>query len=1036
MNRRLLTALGAAVLLIAATLPATAIAKSPATRTWERVDRSALGKIDSDLVKQMLGGGNRSANVMVQLAPAPVAVRSADAQAAGRPLSKADKQAIRGQIKRGQDALKSAIVGAGGKVQRQYQDAYNGIRVRVSIRNVPKLAALPGVVSIHPIRIYHKTLTTAVPFTGVPAAWQDFGYTGKGVKIAIIDSGIDYTHADFGGAGTPEAFAANDPTIIEPGSFPTAKVAGGTDLVGDAYDPESTDPNLYTPHPDADPIDCITFEHGTHVAGIAAGQGVKADGTTYTGPYDASVDFSSFKVGPGVAPEATLYAFRVFGCQGATDVVVDAINAAVAADVDVINMSLGADMGEADDPDAVAANNASKAGIAVVISAGNAGPVPYIVGSPGTATRAITVSAQDAVPTFPLALVDLPVQPDQAGINMNAGPLPLSKSLVVLKASPTTVRLGCTAADYDGFDVTGKIVAIKRGACAFVDKGAVAQGQGAAGIIVINRDDVPSGELPVFLGYNPELFTIPMVGLAKDAQFALLASDGLGITLKPNGTTANPTYTQSADFTSMGPRHGDSALKPDISAPGVAITSALVGSGDLGTSFGGTSMASPYTAGVAALVLQAHPSWSPARVKAAIVNTADPDGVDGYEPLLAGSGEVQPRKAVDTVGLATLGGGTSTLSFGYEPHGRSYRETKDVTLTNTGGRSITYDLSAGFVGADWGATFTFSPSHVRVGAHSSRTVHVTISLSKADLAALPGADEGPDGTTLNSVRGAVVATPRGSAPGRYALRVPFLLVPRGLSNVEATKTLQWSLAGGIASSSTKIKNNGNHAGIADQYAWGESDANEHLGITDIRATGVQTLPGILPPGDSLLVFAVNMYGRWSTPSDLDVEVEIDVDGDAVTDFYLVGFDSGALFAGAFDGAVLSFLFDADFNLVDLWPAVAPTNGSTYLLATAASSLGLAGGASSFDYETFVYPVFVGVSPDAASGTGHFDALAPALSTGEYIPLTHGQSVQLPLTVDTARFATDPALGWLIASNDDANGRRQADLIPIGTLPTP
>ena len=527
-----------------------------------------------------------------------------------------------------------------------------------------------------------------------------------------------------------------------------------------------------------------------------------------------------------------------------------------------------------------------------------------------------------------------------------------------------------------------------------------------------------------------------MIGPAKDAQVALLASDGLGITLKPTARRPTRPTRQSADFTSIGPRHGDSALKPDISAPGVAITSALVGSGDLGTSFGGTSMASPYTAGVAALVLQAHPSWSPARVKAAIINTADPDGVAGYEPLLAGSGEVQPRKAVDTVGLATLGGGTSTLSFGYEPHGSSYRETKDVTLTNTGGRSITYDLSAGFVGADWGATFTFSPSHVRVGAHSSRTVHVTISLSKADLAALPGADEGPDGTTLNSVRGAVVATPRGSAPGRYALRVPFLLVPRGLSNVEATKTLQWSLAGGIASSSTKIKNNGNHAGIADQYAWGESDANEHLGITDIRATGVQTLPGILPPGDSLLVFAVNMYGRWSTPSDLDVEVEIDVDGDAVTDFYLVGFDSGALFAGAFDGAVLSFLFDADFNLVDLWPAVAPTNGSTYLLATAASSLGLAGGASSFDYETFVYPVFVGVSPDAASGTGHFDALAPALSTGEYIPLTHGQSVQLPLTVDTARFATDPALGWLIASNDDANGRRQADLIPIGTLPTP
>ena len=295
-----------------------------------------------------------------------------------------------------------------------------------------------------------------------------------------------------------------------------------------------------------------------------------------------------------------------------------------------------------------------------------------------------------------------------------------------------------------------------------------------------------------------------------------------------------------------------------------------------------------------------------------------------------------------------------------------------------------------------------------------------------------------DGTAFNSIRGAVVATPRGTAVGRYPLRVPFLLVPRGLSDIEAQKTLKWKLAGGIASSSTKIENDGNHAGIADQYAWGESDANEHFGITDIRATGVQSLAGVggLSPTDRLLVFAVNLHGRWSTPSDLDVEVEIDVDADGATDFILVGFDSGALFAGAFDGAVLSFLFDADGNLVDLWPAVAPTNGSTYLLATAASSLGLTGGASSFDYETFVYSVFLDIPSDEASGTGHFDALAPALSTGAYIPLAKGQEVKLPLTVDTAKFATDPALGWLIASNDDANGRRQADLIPIGTLPTP
>jgi subtilisin family serine protease len=1038
MNRRLLTAIAAAVLLIVASLPTTALAKPP-TRTWDRVDAETLGRIDPALAKEMLGGGNRTVSVMVQLGAEPVAVRAAAAATAGRTLSKADKAAIRRGVKSTQDALKPAIARAGGKVQRQYQDAYNGMRVRTSVKNLGKIAALPGVVAVRPIRVVHRTLANALPFTDVPAVWEDYGYTGKGVKIAVIDSGIDYTHAGFGGPGTPAAFAANDPTIVEPGSFPTTKVAGGTDLAGDDYDPESDDPNLNTPKPDPDPIDCITDGHGTHVAGMAAGQGVTGAGATYAGPYDGSLDLASFKVAPGVAPEATLYAFRVFGCGGSTDLVIDAIDAAVAADVDVINMSLGADFGEANDPDAVASNNASKAGIAVVIAAGNSNAVPYVLGSPSTATRAISVAAQDALPSFPLALVDLPSQPDQAGINMNNGSLPLTSPLVVLKASATTVRLGCTAADYTGFNVTGKIVAVKRGVCAFVDKGTLAQAQGASGIIVINRDDVPSGELPVFLGNNPELFTIPMVGLAKDAQPALLASDGQTITMQPNGIAANPAYTQSADFTSMGPRMGDSALKPDVSAPGVSIISTLVGSGTGGTQFSGTSMASPFTAGVAALVLQAHPKWKPAQVKAAIVNTADADAVGLYEPLLAGAGTVQPRKAVDTVALATLSGGVSSLSFGYEPNGRSYRETKKVTITNTGHKSITYDLSASFVGAAQGAVVSISPRKLTVKGHRSRTVNVTISLSRSALAALPSAEAFPDGSAVDTVRGAVTADPRGSARGRYDLNVPFLLVPRGLSNVEAKKPAAWTLEDGTATSTVRVKNTGIHTGNVDQYSWGEWDPKEGLGITDIRATGVQALPGevaALSPDDRLLVFAVNLHGRWSTPSTLDVEVEIDVNEDGATDYYLVGFDGGALFAGVFDGIPLSFLFDADFNLVDLWPAVAPVNGSTYLLATAASSLGLADGASSFDYDTFVYPLNTLFVPDAADGTGHFDALAPALSQSEFIVLARGQSVTIPLTVDLAAFEANPALGWLIVTNDDANGKRQADRVPIGTLPAP
>jgi hypothetical protein len=450
-------------------------------------------------------------------------------------------------------------------------------------------------------------------------------------------------------------------------------------------------------------------------------------------------------------------------------------------------------------------------------------------------------------------------------------------------------------------------------------------------------------------------------------------------------------------------------------------------------------MASPFAAGVAALVLQAHPRWKPAQVKAAIVNTADPDAVGLYEPLLAGAGTVQPRKAVDTVGLATLKGGVSSLSFGYEPKGRSYRETKEVTLTNTGHKSITYDLSASFVTDAQGAVISISPRKVTVKGHKSRTVKVTISLSRSALAALPSAEAFPDGSALNTIRGMVTADPRGSGKGRYDLHVPFLLVPRGLSNVQPRKPALWSLDGGSAVSSVKVRNTGIHSGGVDQYSWGEWDPKEGIGVADIRATGVQSLPGEvggLPPDDRLLVFAVNFHGRFSTPSTLDTEVEIDVNGDGATDYYLVGFDGGALFAGVFDGVVLSFLFDADFNLVDLWPAIAPANGSTYLLATAASSLGLGAGASSFDFDTFVYPLNTRFVPDSADGTGHFDALAPALSQSEFVTLARGQSVTIPLTVDLAAFEANPALGWLIVTNDDANGKRQADTIPVGTLPTP
>ena len=208
------------------------------------------------------------------------------------------------------------------------------------------------------------------------------------MKIAIIDTGIDYIHTDFGGSGAQADYDRNDTTVNgeSPALFPTAKVVAGYDFAGDDYNGDNT------PQPDPDPMDCDG--HGSHVAGIAAGVGVKADGSTYTGAYNASIYTPGFfRIGPGVAPQASLVALRVFGCDGSTELVSQAIEWAVDPNgdgdfsdrVDVINMSLGSDFGYEADPTSVAADNAALAGMIVVASAGNDGDSYYITGSPAIA---------------------------------------------------------------------------------------------------------------------------------------------------------------------------------------------------------------------------------------------------------------------------------------------------------------------------------------------------------------------------------------------------------------------------------------------------------------------------------------------------------------------------------------------------------------------------------------------------------------------------------------------------------------------------
>jgi subtilisin family serine protease len=266
----------------------------------------------------------------------------------------------------------------------------------------------------------------------------------------------------------------------------------------------------------------------------------------------------------------------------------------------------------------------------------------------------------------------------------------------------------------------------------------------------------------------PYIVTIPFFGVPGTVAVTttLVAADGGTVTLTPVQLT-NIGYQYLASFTSGGPRNGDSIVKPDVTAPGIAVQSAGVGTGFRAATISGTSQASPFTAGTAALVVQAHPSWSPERIKAAIVNTADPTLDLDYTVRLAGSGVVQAQRAVDTRGLILAGPGQSSLSYGAEQIRRAYSETIPMRVVNTSGDAISYTIASNFVGSSLGAAISASPSDVTVAANSSRVVNVTLSLTEAAVAALPPAEASNFGA-LVTIAGAVVATPTRSSSRRAA----------------------------------------------------------------------------------------------------------------------------------------------------------------------------------------------------------------------------------------------------------------------------
>jgi minor extracellular serine protease Vpr len=976
--------------------------------------RQPLSLLDKELVKV----------VVTMSAESTAEVR---ARVPGHQISQQDHDAIHTQVSRQHAELEPSIAARGGKVLAHYHDSMNGMKVEIARGEVAGLSTLPGVVQVVGVPKYNISNVVSVPFIGAPAVWQGVpGFRGEHVKIAIIDTGIDYTHANFGGPGTVAAFTAAKATSTAPADpalfGPNApKVKGGTDLVGDKYDagaPAGTPGSV--PVPDPNPLDCNG--HGSHVSGTAAGFGVTNDGATYHGPYNEAAYAAGFGIGPGVAPLADLYMVRVFGCTGSTDVVADAIEWAVHNDMDVISMSLGSPYGVTGTADAIASDNAAKAGIIVVAAAGNNGPAPYITSDPGTASHTISVAAMNAR-AFLANGVHIALSSGGAGANgVEANDLKLpngSVAAVILKSSSTALGLGCNATDFPA-SAAGALVILARGTCTFDTKVINAQTAGAVAVGVVN---------------NAAGFFNPAIDAAKIPFIELLQSDTPIFLAAPSPVSASvvpanvpdATFRLAASFSSGGPRSHDGDLKPNVAAPGVNVFSTASGTGTGGLFESGTSMATPHVAGVAALAVQAHKDWKEPGLRAAVVQTASPTALPDYAPRIEGSGLVQAVGATAT--NVTVHGDErdhlGLMSFGVAELTRNFHEERDLIVRNHERLPASFTAVATAAGGV-PHSVRLSRSSVSVRGHDEEVLHMTLDVP----AGTAGATHDASGNVaFEDASGAITLTPEFGSNNGVSLNLPYYLVTRARSTVDA------DLRDGKHPSIRLTNRNGVISGNGDFYAWGLK--NPKTGTIaeafEPRAVGVQTNPFIPAGGvsatDSVLVFAVNTYGRFSNPASGEYDVLIDANGDGVFDFVLFSGDIGAVETGTASGQIGTFLANIKTGALSVeFTADAPTDGSTVLMPVRASHLGISPTNPRFTYTMNAFDD-TGAG-ESLTGTASFNAFTPAISNAQFVAVGPNLTVDVPVAIDPVEFLKTPALGFMIVTEDNHSGEDQANLLKL------
>lgn len=520
-----------------------------------------------------------------------------------------------------------------------YQQLFNGFSLKADSATIQKISQMPGVKNVFPVvtvarPVVEKAtetpdMTSAAGMTGASYLRDELGVTGKGVRVAVMDTGIDTDHPAFAG-----------------------RVVAGYDFVGDAF---GTNGN-YTPVPDDNPDDC--GGHGTHVAGIV-------------GAKDPTNGFQ------GVAPGVVFGAYKVFGCDGSTsaDIMLQAMERAYMDDMQVLNMSIGAAFQWPDYPTAKAASRLVKAGMIVTVSAGNSGDKgQFATGAPSLGENVISVASIDNS-KLELENFTLNIDGSRVGYNSASGAPGFNsgQTYTVTKlptSTTTTTNDGCSVNGANPFaanSLAGQAVLIRRGTCSFREKALNAQAAGAAAVIIYNN--APGYLTPTVAPSTANdnvVIDIPVVMIlqADGNKMATALQNGQPVSIYTNPDTqlfANPTGGTASSFSSYGVSP-DLELKPDVAAPGGLIKSTYPLSEEP-TGYAvlsGTSMAAPHVAGLAALMLEINPGLQSKDARTLFQNTANPVNLFLSGSVSGFTDAVQKQGA----GMASAGNAAAAIANG------------------------------------------------------------------------------------------------------------------------------------------------------------------------------------------------------------------------------------------------------------------------------------------------------------------------------------------------------------------------------------